>query len=215
MRVKKDEKVTKIINFLKTTYPNSTTALKSENPFQLLIATILSAQCTDERVNKVTPSLFKRYKSPFDFANANIKELEEYIKSTGFYHNKAKNIIECCKMLVEEYNGELPRDIEKLVKLPGIGRKTANVVLGNGFGVSSGIVVDTHVLRVSQRLGLTNNSDANKVEEDLMKIIPKDYWIGFANAMILFGREVCKARNPICLRCELTDVCRYFKENNR
>ncbi len=212
--MKSKDNISAIIKFLKKRYPGSTTALRSENPFQLLIATILSAQCTDERVNKVTPALFKRYKSPSDFARADIKELEEYIKSTGFYHNKAKNIIECCKMLVEEYNGELPLDIEELVKLPGIGRKTANVVLGNGFGIISGIVVDTHVLRISKRLGLTDSDDPNRVEEDLMKIVPKEFWISFSNAMILFGREICNARKPLCSECEIKNVCRYFKENN-
>ncbi|MCX7958898.1 MAG: endonuclease III [Deltaproteobacteria bacterium] len=213
--MQKNNSINKIITYLKNKYPSSTTALKSENPFQLLIATILSAQCTDERVNKVTPALFRRYKTPSDFANADISELEDYIRSTGFYHNKAKNIIECCKMLVNEYNGILPEDIEKLVKLPGIGRKTANVVLGNGFGIASGIVVDTHVLRISQRLGLTDRQDPLKAEEDLMKIIPRDYWIGFSNAVILFGREICNARKPLCNNCGLTDVCRYFKETNR
>ncbi|MCX7943280.1 MAG: endonuclease III [Deltaproteobacteria bacterium] len=208
-------KIERIVDFLKTRYPNATTALKSKNPFQLLIATILSAQCTDERVNKVTPELFKRYESPFDFANANIKELEKYIKSTGFYHNKAKNIINCCRELVEKHKGELPKDINELVKLPGIGRKTANVVLGNGYGIASGIVVDTHVLRVSQRLGLTKNRDALKVEYDLMQIIPKDYWIGFSNAMILFGREICNSRKPLCEMCGLKDVCDYFKRSNQ
>lgn len=210
----KRDNISRIITFLKKRYPKATTALKSEDPFQLLIATILSAQCTDERVNKVTPELFKRFKKPEDFAKADIKELEEYIKSTGFYHNKAKNIIECCKVLVKDYNGELPKDIDLLIKLPGIGRKTANVVLGNGFGIPSGIVVDTHVLRISKRLGLTKNDDAEKVEKDLMQIVPKGYWIGFSNAMILFGREICKARNPLCKECEINDVCPYFKENH-
>ncbi len=203
-----------ILNFLKMRYPESSTALKSKNPFQLLIATILSAQCTDERVNKVTPLLFERFKNPTDFAGAQIEEIEKYIKSTGFYHNKAVNIKECCKILVEKYNGELPEDINELIKLPGIGRKTANVVLGNGFGIASGIVVDTHVLRVSSRLGLTDKKTPEKVEEDLMKIIDRDYWIGFSNAMILFGREICNARKPLCGECGLKNVCRYFRENN-
>ncbi|MGB9600663.1 MAG: endonuclease III [Myxococcota bacterium] len=207
-------KVKRIINYLKRKYPESKTALHSDNPFQLLIATILSAQCTDERVNKVTPALFKRFKSPDDFAKADIKEIEEYIKSTGFYHNKAKNIKECCKELIERYNGEIPEDIDKLTSLPGIGRKTANVVLGNGFGIPSGVVVDTHVLRISQRLGLSKYSDAMKVEEDLMRIVPRDYWIEFSNAMILFGRDICNARAPLCERCGLTDVCEYYKKSD-
>jgi len=207
--MKTNKKIERIIHFLKRRYPSSKTALVSNNPFQLLIATILSAQCTDERVNKVTPALFKRFKTPKDFAEADIREIEDYIKSTGFYHNKAKNIKECCKILVEKYNGELPGDIDELVKLPGIGRKTANVVLGNGFGIASGIVVDTHVLRVAQRLGLSRSSDPLKVEEDLIKIVPKEYWIEFSNSMILFGREICSARSPACERCELYDVCEY------
>lgn len=212
--MKKSTKIDKIIRYLKKRYNQASTALKSNNPFQLLIATILSAQCTDERVNKVTPVLFNRFKTAEDFAKADISEIEEYIKSTGFYHNKAKNIKECCKVLAEKYKGEVPKDINELTKLPGIGRKTANVVLGNGFGIRSGIVVDTHVLRVSQRLGLSKNNDAVKVEEDLMKIIPEDYWIEFSNALILFGREICNARAPLCDKCELNDECEYFKKTN-
>jgi len=207
--MKVSKKVEKIIDYLKRSYPSSRTALDARNPFQLLIATILSAQCTDERVNKVTPVLFERFKTVQDFARADIKEIEEYIKSTGFYHNKARNIKECCRALIERYNGELPKNIDELTKLPGIGRKTANVVLGNGFGITSGIVVDTHVLRISQRLGLTKKKDAVKVEEDLMRIIPKDFWIEFSNSVILFGREICSARSPQCERCKLFDVCEY------
>ncbi len=204
-----------IINFLKENYPDSTTALKSNNPFQLLVATILSAQCTDERVNKVTPELFRRFKSPEDFARAELPEIEKYIKSTGFYHNKAKNIKECSKVLLEKYNGNLPQDINELVKLPGIGRKTANVVLGNGFGIVSGIVVDTHVLRISLRLGLTKNKDPVKVEEDLMKLIPENFWIEFSNSIILFGREICKAQNPLCGRCKVYDICKFPSKKDR
>lgn len=209
------EKIERIINFLKSRYPTSSTALKHNNPFQLLIATILSAQCTDERVNKVTTVLFKRFSDVKDFADADLREIETYIKSTGFYRAKAKNIKMCCKTLIEKFDGKIPVNIDELTKLPGVGRKTANVVLGNGYGIASGIVVDTHVLRVSSRLALTDSKQPEKVEEDLMRLIPKDFWIQFSNSMILFGREVCKAVNPLCDRCELYEVCRFPSKQDR
>lgn len=209
------KKIERIINFLKSRYPTSSTALKHNNPFQLLIATILSAQCTDERVNKVTVVLFKRFSDVNDFADADLREIETYIKSTGFYRNKAKNIKMCCKTLIEKFDGKIPVNIDELTKLPGVGRKTANVVLGNGYGIASGIVVDTHVLRISSRLGLTDNTQPEKVEEDLMRLIPNDFWIQFSNSMILFGREVCKAINPLCERCELYEICRFPSKQDR
>lgn len=170
------------------------------------MATILSAQCTDERVNKVTPILFKKYNCVRDYANADIKEFQKEIRSTGFYKNKAKSIINCCKELLARYNSLVPHELSELIKLPGIGRKTANVILGNCFGIPS-IVVDTHVKRLSYRLGLTNNTDPEKIEFDLMGIIPKDNWIHFSNALIFHGRRICHARSPKCNICILGKYC--------
>lgn len=184
--------------------------LNHKNAWQLLIATILSAQCTDERVNIVTKDLFKKYRSIKAFANADLKELEQDIKSTGFYHNKAKNIIGCCKMLIEEYGGEVPSDIDKLTSLPGVGRKTANVIRGNIYNIES-IVVDTHVKRVSNKLGITKEQDPEKIEFDLMKKIPKDHWILYNLQIIAHGRKVCKAPTPRCEECFLTDICKTYK----
>ena len=181
-------------------------SLEYRTPWQLLIATMLSAQCTDERVNIVTKDLFKKYKSVKDFAKADLKELEDDIHSTGFYHNKAKNIIACCNMLLEKHNGVVPSSIEDLTSLPGVGRKTANVIRGNIFNEPS-IVVDTHVKRISYRLGLTANTDPEKVEYDLMKEVDKDHWILINMHLITFGREICSARNPGCDRCFLSDLC--------
>lgn len=187
--------------------------LNHENAWQLLIATILSAQCTDARVNIVTDSLFKKYTSIKDFANASLSELENDIKSTGFYHNKAKNIIECCKKLHYEYNDEVPSSIEELTSLSGVGRKTANVIRGNIFNEPS-IVVDTHVKRISNRLALTKESDPVKIEFDLMKELPKDHWILFNIQIITFGREICCARNPKCEQCKLKKYCKYYKKGS-
>lgn len=195
-----------IVNLLKKEYPQNKIALESKNPIELLVATILSAQCTDERVNKVTPGLFKKYSTAGDFANAKPHVFEQEIKSTGFYKNKTKSIIACCKELVNKYDGKVPDNIEKLTKLPGVGRKTANVILGNAYGIP-GIVVDTHVKRVSYRLGLTKNTDPEKIELDLMKVIPKGEWIHFSNALILHGRRICIARKPECDRCMLARFC--------
>lgn len=186
--------------------------LNHENAWQLLIATMLSAQCTDARVNIVTKDLFQKYKSPEDFANADLKELEQDIKSTGFYHNKAKNIIACCKDLVDIHGGEVPSDIEALTALQGVGRKTANVIRGNIFHEPS-VVVDTHVKRISGKLGLTKEEDPVKIEQDLMKVLPKDHWILYNIQIITFGREICMARNPKCQECFLTEYCSYYKEN--
>ena len=188
--------------------------LNHENALQLLIATMLSAQCTDARVNIVTESLFKKYITAEDFANADLKELEQEIHSTGFYHNKAKNIIACCKQLVEKYNGEVPNDLEALTSLAGVGRKTANVVRGNIFHEPS-VVVDTHVKRISKKLGLTKNDDPVKVEFDLMKELPKDWWILWNIHIIRLGRTICKAPTPKCGECFLQEYCPDYKKRNK
>lgn len=186
--------------------------LNHETPWQLLVATILSAQCTDARVNIVTKDLFAKYKSPKDLANADLKELEQDIRSTGFYHNKAKNIISCCKDLVALYDGEVPSELEKLTALAGVGRKTANVIRGNIFHEPS-IVVDTHVKRISKRLGFTEEEDPVKIEMELMKVLPKDHWILYNIQIITFGREICFARSPKCGECFLSEYCNWYKKN--
>jgi len=201
------DKIKEIMNILENLYPDVKTALKFDNPFQLLIATILSAQTTDERVNKVTEKLFKRFKTPSDFASANLEEIMDYIKSVNFYRNKAKNIKKLSEILVKEYKGKVPDKMEGLLKLPGVARKTANVVLSQAFRKNEGIVVDTHVKRVANRLGLTENTDPEKIENDLMKIVPKDHWIDFPFRLILFGRNICKAKNPECKNCPLNKIC--------
>lgn len=197
----------KIIGVLQKEYPTARTALLHDNPLELLVATIVSAQCTDERVNKVTPQLFKRYKTAKQFAEANTAELESIIQSTGFYRAKAKSIINCCKALVENYDANIPKDINELVKLPGVGRKTANVVLGSAFGIASGIVVDTHVKRLSERLGFSPQTNPEKIEIDLMRIVPQKYWIDIGNYLILHGRKTCQARKPKCLVCSISSFC--------
>lgn len=202
-----DNRVRDIIRRLKKDYPDASTALLHQNPLQLLVATILSAQCTDERVNKVTPILFAKYRTVHDFANANVSELENEIKSTGFYRAKTKSIINCCKRLVESYSGKVPDKMDDLVKLPGVGRKTANVVLSNAFGIASGVVVDTHVKRLSERLGLTKHTDPEKIECNLMDVIPKKNWIIFGDLLIWHGRRVCNARKPKCLECSVAQLC--------
>ncbi len=203
-----EDNLNKIVDILKKEYGEKTKcALNYKSPFELLVATILSAQCTDERVNKVTPILFEKYKTVEDFANADITDLENIIRSTGFFRNKAKNIKNCSKILVEKYNGKVPKDINELVKLPGVARKTANVVLGNFYRIPSGIVVDTHVKRVAKRLGLTKETNPMKVEKDLMEKIPKELWIDFSNWIIYHGRKYCKARKPECDKCPLEEIC--------
>jgi len=201
------ERTREIIKRLKRLYPDSQTALHHSEPLQLLIATILSAQCTDERVNIVTKDLFKRYHSVRDYAMADVKELEGYIHSTGFFHAKAKNIIGCCKALLKHHKGIVPQTMEELLELPGVGRKTANVVLGSAFGKAEGVVVDTHVKRLSERLGITRNTDPEKVEYDLVQLIPKKDWIVFSHLLIWHGRRICKARKPDCPGCTLKDLC--------
>ena len=199
-------RVPRILDALAKLYPDAHCALEHQTPLQLLIATILSAQCTDVRVNMVTPALFERYKTAQDFADADPKDLERMIASTGFFRNKAKNIIACCKAIVAEHGGEVPNTLEELVKLPGVGRKTANVVLGDSFGVP-GITVDTHVGRLSRRLGLTVQEDPVKVEFDLMEVIPKPDWTPFSHRLIFHGRRVCFARKPNCAGCILNSFC--------
>jgi len=198
--------VNKIIKLLKKEYSLNQVALEFRNPLQLLVSTMLSAQCTDERVNKVTPFLFKKYRKASDYAEAELNVFQEEIRSTGFYKNKAKNIIACCKELADRYNGDVPSDIEELTRLPGVGRKTANVVLGNAFGIPA-VVVDTHVKRLSYRLGLTKNTKPEKIEYDIIEIIPRREWIQFSNALIYHGRKICNARNPKCDVCILRDFC--------
>ncbi len=205
------EKVKNILKILDEHYPNVRVALNYTNPLELLIATILSAQCTDERVNQITPYLFKKYPTAKDYATADLKTLEEDIKPTGFYKNKAKHIKECCQVLVEKYHGQVPANLEILTKLPGIGRKTANVVLGNAFDIP-GIVVDTHVRRVAKRLGLTKHQDALKIEKDLMQLIPKEKWTKFSLQLTWHGRRICKARNPQCNKCPLHKWCNEYQK---
>jgi endonuclease-3 len=197
----------RVTQVLFKTYPEATCALTHANPFQLAVATILSAQCTDERVNIVTKDLFKKYKTPRAFASAELAELEQDVKSTGFYHNKAKSIKGFAQAIVEEFRGQIPQDIDMLVKLPGIGRKTANVILGTGFGMPTGVVVDTHVQRLSQRLGLTEEEDAVKIERELMELLPEKEWIQFSHAMIWHGRQICIARKPKCSACPMQNFC--------
>jgi endonuclease-3 len=205
------ERVKKILRILRTTYPDVKTALRHENPMELLVATILSAQCTDERVNLVTRTLFKKLKTARDFADVSLSELEEMIRPTGFYRNKAKSIKACCEALVKKHGGKVPDNMEDLVQLPGIGRKTANVILGSAFGIP-GIVVDTHVKRVSQRIGLTTEGDPVKIEFDLMPLIPKKEWTAFSHQMIWHGRALCNARKPRCSECPLLDLCDHGRK---
>ena len=199
-------RVRKIFPILRKTYPQAKIALKSSNPLEMLIATILSAQCTDERVNMVTKDLFKKYTSPEDWVKADIKQIESDIKSTGFYHNKALNIKGACTKIVVHFNGKVPDTMEELLTLPGVGRKTANVVLGNAFGIP-GIVCDTHVIRLSRRLGLSDNKDAVKLEFDLAEIVPKKSWLLFSDLLIFHGRNICNARKPDCEKCPIAKYC--------
>lgn len=203
---KKKARVEKIFAKLDPLYTKEKTALKYKTPFQLLISTILSAQCTDKQVNKVTPALFKKYKTPSDFIKAPIAEIEEAIRTTGFFRNKTKNIKGCCQGLIDLYEGNLPCTIEEMIKLPGVGRKTANCVLGATFDVP-GVVVDTHVKRLAMRMGLTENTNPDKVEKDIEKILPKERWRRFSDILIYHGREVCNARKPAHERCAIFDLC--------
>jgi endonuclease-3 len=200
-------RITRIIELLKKEFPDAKIDLHYTNPLELLIATILSAQCTDERVNIVTKTLFEKYRKAKDYADAGLKELEQDIKSTGFYHNKARNIKKCCKMLVEKFDSHVPRTMAEMLELAGVARKTANIVLQNAYGVVEGIAIDTHVRRVSARLGLTENEDPGKIEQDLMRIVPKDKWMRIADLLIFLGRRVCAARKPKCEACVLNRIC--------
>ncbi len=205
MRVR--ERAQSIIQKLSETYPNAYCELDFRNPFQLLVATILSAQCTDKRVNIVTPDLFKKYPTPYELAAVSQEELENAIKSTGFYRNKAKNIRAMSKDLVEKHQGEVPRTLAQLIQLAGVGRKTANVVLGNAFKLAEGIAVDTHVARLSKRFGFTKSEDPGKIEVDLMQLIPNTQWTEFSHLLIWHGRRRCFARNPDCMNCEVGSLC--------
>ncbi len=196
-----------IIAGLKKAYPDAHCELNHSNPLELLIATILSAQCTDKRVNIVTADLFKKYRSAVDLANADLAELEEDIKTTGFYRNKARSIKACCQSLVEKHGGKVPQMMEELLELGGVGRKTANVVLGNAFNINVGVVVDTHVARLSQRLALTVEKDPAKIEQKLMKLVPQEQWTLFSHLLIWHGRRRCYARNPDCPNCEVRSLC--------
>ncbi len=200
-------RIAAIVATLQRAYPGATCALLHANPLQLLVATILSAQCTDERVNMVTPALFAKYPTARHFAAADLAQVEEAIRSTGFFHNKAKAIIGMAQALMREHGGEVPRDLDALVALPGVGRKTANVVLGTAFGIASGVVVDTHVRRLSWRLGLTDETDPEKIEADLLPLVPRQHWIEFSHLLILHGRNRCSARKPDCENCEIKALC--------
>jgi endonuclease-3 len=203
----KKERAMKIIAVLDRTYPAAHCELDHTDPLQLLIATILSAQCTDKRVNIVTKELFKKYRSAADYANAPLAELERAIKSTGFFRNKAKNIQACCRKLIVRHGSRVPRTMEELTQLDGVGRKTANVVLGNAFGINVGVVVDTHVARLSQRLGLTKQKTPEKIESDLMVLVPQKQWTLFSHWLIWHGRRRCDARRPDCQNCEIKKLC--------
>ena len=201
------KRVLKIIRLLKKAYPDARCSLNHSNPLELLLATILSAQCTDERVNIVTADLFRKYRRPEDYVNAPRLELESDIRSTGFFRNKTKSLQGACKVIIEEYGGRVPETLDELLSLPGVARKTANVVLGNAFGIAAGVVVDTHVSRLSQRLGITRNNQPEKIERDLMEVVPRKDWIEFPHLMIYHGRKVCKARAPQCGDCVVERLC--------
>ena len=196
-----------IIKLLKRAHPDAKCALNHSNPFELLVATILSAQCTDERVNKVTADLFRKYRKPEDYLKVPATELQEDIRTTGFFRNKTKSIQGACSMLVDEFHGQVPKTMDELLKLPGVARKTSNVVLGVAYGIPAGIVVDTHVTRVSRRLGLTKQKDAVKIEQDLVELVPRIDWIIFSHLLIFHGRRICKARRPLCEECQVEKLC--------
>lgn len=201
------QRLKKIFRGLDKLFPDAQCALHHNNAFQLLVATVLSAQCTDERVNKVTPELFSKYPGPRDFARLDQKVLEEDIRSTGFFRNKSKNIIAASKKIVDDFGGKVPQSMDELLTLQGVARKTANVVLGTAFGIPSGVVVDTHVFRISHRLKLSDGNTPENVERDLTRIVPKDRWITFGHQVIWFGRKICQARKPLCMACPLEAIC--------
>jgi endonuclease-3 len=203
----KKKRSLEILARLKRLYPDATCSLNYSTPVQLLVATILSAQCTDERVNKVTPALFGKFPDAQSLAIADLVELESLVRSTGFYHNKAKNIQAACRMIVTEFDSVVPNQMEQLLKLPGVARKTANVVLAHAYGINVGVTVDTHVKRLSQRLGLTEAKDPVRIEQDLMGLLPQPDWENWSIRLIYHGRAICKARSPVCIACELADLC--------
>ncbi len=205
------KRVAAILAKLDEAYPDATCELKHDSPFQLLISTILSAQCTDVRVNQVAETLYKKYPTPEAFAHANPSELEQDVRPTGFFRNKTKSIMGASKAILQNFGGQVPRTMEEMLTLPGAARKTANVVLGTAFGIASGVVVDTHVIRISNRLDLTRNEDPKKIEKDLMQVIPKEKWIRFSHQIIWHGRRVCIARKPKCVECNLGKIC-YSKD---
>jgi endonuclease-3 len=209
MEIGKKEKARarKIVAALKKAYPHAKCSLNYQNPLQLLIATMLSAQCTDAKVNSITPRLFAKYKTAKDFAQADIRELESMIFSAGFYKNKAKNIKAACKIIAEKHNGKVPKTMEEMVKLPGVGRKTANIVLGNAYGVIEGVPVDTHAIRISRLLGWTKNSSQEKIEKDLMALLPRKDWLKISDLFVHHGRAVCIARRPKCFKCPIEKYC--------
>jgi endonuclease III len=206
-KTQRKERTEQIVRLLKRAHPDAHCALNHANAFELLIATILSAQCTDERVNIVTADLFRKYRKPPDYLKVPATELQQDIRTTGFFRNKTKSIQGACKVLVEEFRSEVPKEMEQLLKLPGVARKTANVVLGVAYGIAEGIVVDTHVSRLSHRLGLTRQKDAVKIERDLTGLVPRKDWIIFSHLLIFHGRRVCKARRPLCAECALEKLC--------
>ena len=207
--------IVNFINILKQTYPDATCSLDFKNPFQITVAVMLSAQCTDERVNKTTPALFERCKTIEDFANIDIKELEEIIHPCGFYKNKAKNIKECAKMVLTKFNGEVPHTMDELLTLPGIGRKSANVILLEAFGIAKGIAVDTHAKRVSNRMGLSLETDPEKIEQDLLKIFPKEYLKDINHLFVWHGRKACDSRKPLCDTCTVKQFCKYYLKSSK
>ena len=214
-KAKEEHRIGEILRGLDEEYADAECALHHDSPFQLLVATILSAQCTDVRVNMVTPQLFQRYPIPREMAQADEQELQEIIRSTGFFRDKAKNLIGASRKIVETFEERVPESMEELLQLPGVARKTANVVLGTAFGISTGVVVDTHVKRLSNRLGMTTHTDPTKVEKDLMGLIPRDRWIEFSHQLIHHGRRVCNSRKPKCDACVLADVCPYGLQNGQ
>jgi len=201
------DRVLRIINLLEKVHPDAKIALRYGNALELFVATMLSAQCTDEKVNQVTLSLFQKYRTPEDYAMADLETLEKAIKPTGFYRNKAKNLKKACQMLVDEFGSEVPKTMEELTRLPGVARKTANIVLSNAYGIIEGIAVDTHVRRVTYRLGLTKNKNPAKIEKDLMEVVPREKWARFTDLLIFHGRRICTAKKPNCGRCILNKIC--------
>lgn len=204
-----------VINILKDYYPDATCSLDFTTPFEIVVATILSAQCTDERVNKTTPALFNKYSTPYDFLNIDLNVLEDLIHPCGFYRNKAKNIKACAQKIVSDFNGKVPCTAEELMSLPGVGRKTANVVLLEAFGIAQGIAVDTHAKRISNLIGFSNESDPVKIEQDLLKIIPKEYLKDVNHLLVWHGRNICIARNPKCDKCPIKDYCNHYKMSSQ